>query len=186
METNINWQRIQSDFHRELMVLPQKMGTVCVNFFKQRFLAQAWTDQSAVPWTQRKPNKRNNGRAILIKSGRLRNSIHIINSTAGSVTVGTDVPYAEIHNEGFNGVEQVSGFTRKRFQKSMVQSTEVFNIKSRQGRRSTVKNEIGESNVRSFSRHMIMPKRQFIGNSQLLRHKLEQLIEKELKQIFKS
>ena len=183
MDNNINWSGIQSEFKRELMILPQMMGTVCVNFFKERFRAQAWTDQAASPWAARKPgSKRNKGRAILISSGRLRNSIAIINTTANSVTVGTSVPYAEIHNEGFDGAEQVSGFTRKKFKKSKVFSIALN--KSGKHRSSTVTNISGESEVKPFTREMHMPQRRFIGDSQLLRHKLEQLITKTINKIF--
>jgi len=186
MQNNIDWKSIQSQFDRLKMLMPAKMGTTCVKFFKDRFSAQAWTDESASPWAARKPgSKRNKGRAILINSGRLRNSIHILYTTADSSTVGTEVPYAEIHNEGFNGVEQVSGFTRKKFKKSTVFSTEVFNIKSRKGRKSTIKSVSGETEVKPFSRQMNMPQRRFIGESKLLVHKLEQMITIELKKIFK-
>jgi phage gpG-like protein len=182
--SNISWKEFEMKFQGMLLTLPVQMGTVAVNFFKERFRAQAWTDQSASPWKARKYKKKDSGRAILVKSGRLRNSIHIISSISGSVTVGTEVPYAEIHNEGFEGTESVNGFKRKRFKKSTVFSTEVFNIKSRQGRKSTVKNFSGESYVKPFTRQMNMPQRRFIGNSALLNHKFEQLIIKEIKKAF--
>jgi len=185
MENNIDWQKIQREFKQELMTLPAQMGTVAVNFFKDRFRAQAWTDEAASPWKARKPgSKRNKGRGILISSGRLRNSIRIVSTTANSVTVGTDVPYAEVHNEGFTGTQSVKGFKRKKFHKSTVYSTQVFNIKSRKGRKSTVKNEVGESYVKPFTRKMDMPRRRFIGESKLLTHKLEQLITKVINKIF--
>lgn len=185
MVNNINWQQIQTDFKRLLLTIPPQMGTIAVNFFKTRFLAQAWTDQAAVPWPARKPGSKNNkGRGILMKSGRLRNSIHIISCNSGSVTVGTDVPYAEVHNEGFQGSVNVKAHKRSRFGKTTVFSTEVFNIKSRKGRRSTIKTNIGSSEVKAHSRFMNMPQRKFIGNSHLLRRRLELFIEKEIQKIF--
>jgi phage gpG-like protein len=185
MVNNINWQQIQTDFKRLLLTIPPQMGTIAVNFFKTRFLAQAWTDEAASPWPARKPNKKNNGRGILIKSGRLRNSPRIMNVTSGSVTVGTDVPYAEVHNEGFQGSVNVKKHTRNRFTKSAVYSTEIFNVRTHNGRRSTIKSISGSSEVKAHTRYMNMPQRKFIGDSKLLRHKLEQLIEKKLQEIFK-
>jgi phage gpG-like protein len=64
------------------------------------------------------------------------------------------VPYAKIHNEGFNGTQTVKSF-----------------------RRRTKK---GSAVVRSHSRRMVMPQRQFMGDSQMLNANIDRIIIREI------
>ncbi len=74
------------------------IGTAAVNDAKENFRRQGF---AGVPWAHRKTDgRKDKGRAILVKSGHLRNSIRIVSIGSGSVTIGTDVPYARVHNEG--------------------------------------------------------------------------------------
>lgn len=61
------------------------------NFERQAFFSEAWQ--------RRKSPIRNEGRAILTDTGQLRRSIKS-RTTDNSVIFYTDLPYAEIHNEG--------------------------------------------------------------------------------------
>lgn len=61
------------------------------NFERQAFFSEAWA--------RRKSPVRNEGRAILTDSGRLRGSIGS-RLTEDSVVFFSDLPYAGIHNEG--------------------------------------------------------------------------------------
>lgn len=91
--------------------LPNLAATIAVQFSKDRFRQQAWVDNNTQPWKRRKNEKRKDkGRAILVKSGRLKRSIRKIRTTATTAVVGTDVPYASVHNHGFRGV--VSGTSK--------------------------------------------------------------------------
>ncbi len=98
--------------------LPNLAATTAVNFSKQRFVNQNWIDARTEPWPKRKETalqrRRNRGRAVLVKSGRLKRSIRKIRTTATLAIVGTDVPYAPYHNQG-----------------SGKQSTGTFNIATR-------------------------------------------------------
>lgn len=64
--------------------------------FDQNFERQAFFSEK---WQRRKSPIRNNGRAILTDTGRLRSSIHS-RITSNSVIFYTDLPYAAIHNDG--------------------------------------------------------------------------------------
>ena len=92
------------------------------------------------------------------------------------MVVGTDVPYAQLHNKGgtINKVVQVKAHTRK----VTIRQRKV----SRKGNVTT--RVIGSKivNVRAHNRHMnlTMPKRQFLGESELLTRRIEMHINREL------
>lgn len=78
------------------------MGTEAKNHFVRSFRNQGFTDQSLQRWQARKRVDRGvrGNRAILVKSGDLRRSIRIVSKTLTSVTIGSDLPYAKVHNDG--------------------------------------------------------------------------------------
>ena len=84
--------------------LPNLAATVAVRFIKDRFRDQNWVSERTEPWPKRKETlhqaKKNRGRAVLVKTGRLKRSIRKIRTTATLAIVGTDVPYAIYHNQG--------------------------------------------------------------------------------------
>lgn len=84
--------------------LPNIAATIAVKFSKDRFRAQNWIGDRTEPWAKRKETlreaKKNRGRAVLVKTGRLKRSIRKIRTTATLAIVGTDVPYAIYHNQG--------------------------------------------------------------------------------------
>jgi phage gpG-like protein len=65
---------------------------------------QPWAPRKRADRARRRPRGGGGpgiaGRAILVKSGRLRRSVRIVSTTATSVTIGTDVPYAQGLQEG--------------------------------------------------------------------------------------
>lgn len=136
-----------------IRALPNKLAAEAVNFSKQRFVQQNWVDNTTTMWPKRK--KTDAGRAILVKSGRLKRSIRKLAVYSDCIIIGTDVPYAKIHNDGFRGVEQAKAHSRK----------------SKKGKAYQVK---------SFTRPINMPKRQFIGASAVLTAKLDRLATAEL------
>ena len=172
-------------YHKVRMALPPVIGTIAVNHFKDSFRRQGWRDRTLEAWAKRKPGTKNNkGRAILVRSGRLRNSIRIISADPNRIVIGTDVPYARAHNEGVHDQVNVKAFKRRRFGKSKVQSTGVFSIKSRQGVSSTVTNVTGEYPVRSHTRKMNLPQRQFMGDSYVMDLKIDREITNRIMTIF--
>lgn len=100
------------------------------------------------------------------------------------IMVGTDVPYAKLHNEGgtINETVKVKGFQRKL-------KIRARSIDRRTGWVRKLKKVIGTQlvNVKAHLRKMnlTMPKRQFIGDSSLLARRIEKYminqIDKEIR-----
>ena len=151
---------IVDDVTRAINAMPARVGTCAVNFSKQRFVQQNWHDTTPEPWKPRSRTRRGGERrqsgAILVDSGRLKRSIRVVSADSNRVIIGTDVPYAEIHNEGLDGEVSVHKHSRR----------------SRKGRLHIVK---------AHKRRVHMPQRRFLGESQALATQLEELMIKELK-----
>jgi phage gpG-like protein len=168
--------------------IPRRAATLAVNFSKDRFRAQNWVDHTTQPWkprstkTWRKKAERP-GRAILVKSGRLRRSIRVISVSAERIIIGTDVPYAEAHNDGFRGkVKQlVKKHTRRRYGRVSSTNIETRKTSSRRGM-------IGEITVKEHERTIDqnIPRRRFIGSSAVLNSQLERMITVEIVRAFKN
>lgn len=167
-----------------LLTLPIKVGDTAVLFSKQRFKEQSWVDNSTQPWKARKAGaKRNRGRALLVDKGRLRRSIRVIRTTGDSVTIGSDVPYAQAHNDGFKGIVQVKAHKRTKWKKSKVESGTL----TKKGNKSmkTVTTANGEYQVEAHSKKMNMPRRRFMGKSAALDKQIKRLITSQIMKAFK-
>ena len=166
------FKSIETRLTAALKALPRQLGAEVVRYSDQRFREGGW---DGVPWQRRKPGaKRNTGRALLINTGRLRRGTRVTAITTDSVTVGNNVPYAAIHNQGFNGIESVKAHTRKlKFKAQFTDLTE----KTKRGK-FKVRTAKGayETKVKAFTRRMRMPKRQFLGDSPYLRRNLNRII----------
>ena len=89
--------------------LPKIIGNEVVNFSKDTFRQGGFTDAAFNPWKPRKDqSKKNQGRAILVKSGDLRRSIKKQVSVR-KVTISSNLPYAAVHNYGLKAGR--NGFT---------------------------------------------------------------------------
>lgn len=155
-----NIAQIQSDFGKFRKQYPRFVGTMAVTFFKENFRRQGFVDSSLEKWKPRR-SKNAQRRAILVKTGRLRRSIRITNANANTVKIGSDVPYAQIHNEGGT----ISG-----------------TVQVRKHKRKTRK---GSTTVKSHSRKVStkIPKRQFAGNSKGLNKRIERQTVRQLERI---
>lgn len=163
-----------SDFLKKLKALSKanvvinKIGAEAVNFSKERFRAQNWVDNNTEQWPKRKVNKgrETDKRAILTGPGtaRLRRSVRKIRADADSIVIGTDVPYAQIHNEGgrFRATQRVKQHKRT----------------SKKGTSYT---------VNPFTRTISvnMPRRRFLGNSAILARRIERVAYVEFNKILK-
>lgn len=155
---------------KALRALPRIVGNIAVNFYKDRFSRQGWQDERFEPWTKRKREDRR-ARAILVKTGRLRRSIRIVSQTHNSVTVGTSVPYAQIHNEGgtIKANQSVKSHTRKGHKRKKDEKL------------ITVKSHPVKAHSRTIS--TTIPKRQFMGASALLIRRIVMQVNKGLAKI---
>jgi phage gpG-like protein len=161
-----------------LLTLPVKVGDTAVLFTKQRFAQRNWIGTGTEYWRPRKAytkwgkTPRNKGRALLVDTGRLRRSVRIMGKTSSSVTIGSDVPYAKAHNDGFKGTisQSVSAHTRRKTVK--------------QGRSRQV---VGTTQVSAHNRSIKqnIPRRRFIGQSPYLTKQIERLITSEIQKALK-
>jgi phage gpG-like protein len=166
---------------------PAFAGGMAVSFFRDRFKAANWVDRAREPWPVRKDkSKRSQGRALLIKTGRLRRSIRIIRSGTDYVVIGSNVPYAKAHNEGdtINTTAQVKQHKRRIFKVVKVQST---SLKTRRSTSSKKRLNTGTSTVKAHARkiNMKMPQRRFMGPSAILERQIVRGLAKQIQQAFK-
>lgn len=138
--------------------LPAQAAVTAVKFSKERFVKKNWVDRNRELWDKNKRKKRKG--SVLVQTGRLKKSIRKLAWGSNYILIGTDVPYAQIHNEGGKLTATVRVGRHKR--------------KSRAGRMHDVKAHARKMNT-------TIPKRQFIGQSAVLMRRIERLIEKELK-----
>lgn len=141
--------------------LPGQIGAVALESIDNNFRSQSFF---GTPWKPRAVQKGNEGRAILVQSGRLRRSFKLQNSGL-NIVLFTDVEYAEVHNEGgtIAGTVTVSEHSRSN--------------KKRGG---------GSSKVREHTRQVntTIPQRQFMGEHPMLDKEIDSLLERELNKIF--
>lgn len=157
--------------------LPKKLGQAAETHFRNSFKNQGFTDRALVKWPARaKPPRAKSGKVkphtILRNHGLLFNSVRLVRHTWNDIQVvagGPHVPYAAIHNEGgtINKSASVRAFDRR----AHIRTT-------KRGKRVNV----GPSTVRPYTRHMntTIPRRQFMGNSYVLRMELRGIILKSI------
>lgn len=165
--------RVCDNINRVISRIPHKVGADAVRFYKERFRQKNWIDTTPEPW---KKTKKRRG-STLMKSGRLKRSIHTIHVGADYAIVGTDVPYARAHNDGgsFEGIETVRTHTVKAHKRK---------AHIRAGKRikaGTVRAHIVKSHKRRFKRTFVQ--RKFIGQSQHLTNQLTSMIQSEIRKV---
>lgn len=161
--------------------LPKKLGQAAETHFRASFKSQGFTDRALVKWKPRaKPPRTKTGKekphTILYNHGLLRNSVRLVRYTWNDIQVvagGQHVPYARIHNEGgtINKTVSVRAFDRR----AHIRTT-------KRGKRV----KVGPGTVRPFSRHMntVIPRRQFMGESHVLRMEMRGIILKAIVEPF--
>jgi phage gpG-like protein len=111
----MTFEQIAQKLKQQLAKLPQEVGNIAVNYFLESFQKEGLEGEPA--WTPRKDGTstgdRTTRRNLLVKTGKLRRSIRIVRLTANSVTIGSDMPYAKIQNEGGTTHPKVTPKSRK-------------------------------------------------------------------------
>lgn len=172
---------ITRELDRRMKQIPRKMGVIALDHFDKSFKNQGFTDSSLQPWRKTQSGKTNTfgrrpSQSILIKSGRLRRGTRRATVNSRFVRIVNDVPYAEVHNEGFKGTVKVPAHTRD-------VKTFSYNIKTRSRNKKPVgKREVP---VRLHTRKMNMPRRRFMGKSRMMNADIEKMIIKEVNGAFK-
>jgi phage gpG-like protein len=168
-----------SKFEMALNQLPIIVGNEVVNYSLEAFERQSW---DGAAWKQRQ-SKKDTGRSILVKSTRLKRSVRIISSSPSSVIVGSDVPYAAIHNNGgtISRAPRSETFSRNRYLKGP--KSKYF------GGMGAFKKGITERTLTSaaikgltFKAYQInMPRRRYLGITPELKERIRLRVIEELK-----
>ncbi|MCK0203365.1 phage virion morphogenesis protein [Ornithobacterium rhinotracheale] len=166
------FNKLQNQMAQTLRELPPIIGEEALHFAQDNFDKQAYNGED---WQPRKNptkwgKKDEEGRALLVKTGKLRRSVRVGYIDEEKVTVvagGADVPYAKAHNEGFRGIveQNVSPHLRK--------GKKGKDIYVKEHKRTIFQN---------------IPKRQFIGDeasSPELAHRIKQVTIEHIKKSFK-
>ena len=147
-------QQLMNKYRVAVLRVPLLAGNEAVNFTLDNFKMQGFLGATFQPWTTRKggwKRDKRKGRALLIDTGRLRRSIRITRITADSVAIGSNVKYAQAHNQGasIGVIQSVKSFSRSNG--------------------SSVKAHTRRVNIK-------IPRRQFIGNSPYLNARISRVI----------
>lgn len=171
MATHNFIQRLRA-IEKTMKLIPNKVAIEAVRFSKERFQQGNWIGANTETWKPRKPVKQSKsraGRGILTDTGRLRRSIRKVQANTQKVTIGTDVPYAHIHNTGgrYTASQNVGAHMRK--------------AHKRNGKM------VKAHHVNSFSRTLTvnMPRRQFIGESPFLAKRMVRMMSAEFNRILR-
>lgn len=151
------------------------------NFEREAFFSEAWQ--------RRKSPIRGDGRAILTDTGQLRRSIRS-RTTENSITFFTDLPYAEIHNDGGEIVvtERMKGY----FWHKYYEATGSFGRK-KNGQRRNDKRTVRLAGEAEFWKFMALkkagstikiPRRRFLGTSPEVEQAVRDIIEENINEYF--
>jgi phage gpG-like protein len=150
--------------------LPRLAGAEVLESIDDNFRSQAFF---GAPWAPRQRTEGNEGKAILVQSGRLRRSFEL--ETRGlTLIIRTDAPYAQVHNEG-GVVEHTITITP--------QMRKFFWAKFRETKDEMWKG-MALTKKGVLQQRFTMPQRQFMGEHPQLDERLENLLETELNNIF--
>ena len=138
---------------------PSVAGNIALRFINGNFRAQGFQGQSFERW---KKSRKKQG-TTLVGKGHLRAANHYT-TQPGQVTLKNNMPYAKVHNEGFNGTVTVKAHSRNQYSKAK-KGTGKF-TKTGKERKQTVTYKSGESMVKAHQRKMNIPKRQFMPTNQ--------------------
>lgn len=195
MQTNL--KIISLKFKQVWALLPYQVGVIMVAWSKDRFKYQNWIDTYPVGWQRRSRKKQwttkgkarnNKGRYLLHQTGRLKRSIRIMQTTANSVTIGSDVPYAAVHNNGqrMAFVQRVNQFVRMNKKRDRISIVTIKENKN-STRIKFVKSASGVSVVKEHTRryNYKMPERRFMGESRYLNMQINRFITAKINSTFK-
>lgn len=105
---------IQTQFPLTVKEILIKMGILALDSVKDNFSNESFGDKK---WAVRKSFKYEH--PILDKTNRLKNSFSVKNQSLNSITVGTDVEYADYHDTG----------TDKMAQRELIGTTDMLDAK---------------------------------------------------------
>ena len=139
------------------------------NFRRKAFFDRPWKPRKESGW---KSSRRKSQRgSLLLVTGKLRRSLKS-QVTSSGVAFSSAMPYASMHNEGFDGQITVPQHTRK-------ETTAIRLVKGKRGlKRKRVK--VRSHKVRSFKRRLRMPQRRFVGNHPKVEELIQRIVTKHV------
>lgn len=146
---------------------PRQASVMALNFFKSSFANQGFTDAGLVKWATRKYDNRPGG-AVLTLSGNLRDNIRPTKITPKQVIISNAAPYASIHNEG-------GRFTRT-FTPTTKQKKLFWALYKKTGNAKFKAAALSKQ----ITQNVVMPKRQFMGDSQTLTNSFDNWMANEI------
>lgn len=156
LENIPDFQKIAQDLVRDAQTIAE---VEMINFVMGNFEKQGFTDASFVAWQARKNNS-DAGRAILTKSGGLRDSVKISESNSSRIVMAATAKHAALHNEGGTVNIPVTAKMRKYFW-FMYKKTKNPKYK-------------GMALTKKSHFTFVMPKRQFMGDSKVFMSFIEE------------
>lgn len=102
---NDDWSKAFNELELRVDRIVNEVDSYLVSYFKSCFDTKSF---GGVPW---KPSKMNSN--TMVDSGELKRSIHTISKSPTEIVIGSDLPYASIHNDG--GTIRVTDKMRKFF-----------------------------------------------------------------------
>lgn len=146
------------------------IGVEAERFIDNNFRDQGFHGTTFQKWPQRKKPTKGRARAILILSGALRRSF-VRTDSADHTTISTDIPYAQVHNEG-GTINHPSRAIILNFRNGRGGRLRLSRTRTETDQRRIT--AIRRANVGEYTQSM--PKRQFIGDSPVLTHACEAFI----------
>lgn len=170
---------IEAKYVKLLKELPQRVSNLAVNDFKDNFRRQGYRSDGGgiTKWKKRKRSKsrRDETRAILVKTGKLRRGIQPAPQPMTARVINR-VPYAAAHNEGSKETVNVKAHTRHRYAKLKVKL---------KGKNRTIKQKSASYKVKAYSRKNNLPARPFMITTKPLLNEIQKYIDRNLDLIIK-
>lgn len=191
MLDKFNISRVRQNFERLKTTLPTLLANETRNFFVDSFKRQGWEDKSLNKWEKRKSdNKKNEGRAILVKSGALKRAVanSIRSKTFEKIELIVPLKYAAVHNDGYDG--PVSAHARATFFKTKTTSYTGLKQSKKTGKfymaKSTKTLHIRGEDKSIGAHNRSIPQRKFMGDSVVLRSKQSGVIKKQIEKVWQA
>lgn len=148
---------LERQVRKAMESLPRLVAEEAAEYSRRRFAEKSFDGR---PWKPLSRNYRPTRGTLLVRSGALLNSVRVVSVSQEKAVIGagnSKVKYARAHNEGFSGSVVVKTHSRT----------------GRNGKTRTVK---------SHTRKMDIPRRQFMGHCR----ELESLLKEEAERLFRS
>lgn len=170
--------------------LPKLLTNVSKNTFVDSWKKQGWDGEKWKEVKRRTPGtsaynsatKAARTRAILVQSGALRRSIVINSQTFARMVISTNVPYAQIHNEGgtINRKESKNLMYYREYATNLKTRNTIKRFASKKGRNKAT--HAMEITIGAYS--INIPKRKFMGHGSEVEKKQREIIGVALANVF--